>query len=126
MKNTKKIFVSLLCILLSVLVASATLMVGATDDAASETATSSTESVTYTLVPSTAVVTTTQKEITDIISEVISKNDWQDDLSEAGSEVVEASSKIETFLNDFIEAIESFAEKFLAFFKQIFKVADFG
>ena len=125
MNKAKKVFVSLLCILLSVLVASATLMVGATDDAASQEATSVTESITYTLVPSSAVVTTTNKEITDIISEVISKNEWEDDLSEAGSEVVDFSKETSSFLHKVIEAIEKFSEKFLAFFKQIFKSFDF-
>ena len=121
MKKAKKVFISLLCILLSVLVASATLMVGATDDEASQEATS----VTYTLVPSTAVVTTTQKEITDIISEIVSKNELKDDLSEVGSEVVDFSEKTSTFFSKIIEAIEKFSENFLAFFKQIFKIADF-
>lgn len=121
MKKTKKIFVYAICILLSALIASATLMAGATDAAVAEQ-TSVTEKTT---VPSTAVVTTTEKDITDVIVEIVSKNELQDDLSEIGNGIKSFSEKMADFLNDCIKAIETAGEKIVEFLKQVFRLGTF-
>ena len=125
MKKTNKIFVYAICILLSALIASATVMVGAADDPASTESISTTASKVYTTVPSTKVVTTTEKDITDIISEVVSKNELQDDFSEVGDDIKDFTGKSQTFLEELKEAFEKAFEKFIAFFTQMFKLGTF-
>jgi len=116
MKKTKKIFVYAICILLSALIASATLMAGATDAAVTE----------KTTVPATAVVTTEPaKDVTDVIVEIVSKNELQDDLSEIGNGIKSFSEKMADFLNNCIKAIETAGEKIVEFLKQVFRLGTF-
>lgn len=120
MKNTKKIFVYALCILLSVLIASATLMAGATDSI-----TESTTASEKTTIPATEVISTTEQDITDAISEFVSENDLQDDLSEVGNGIKSFSAFMTDLLNDFISVLESSSEKLVEFLKQVFRIASF-
>ena len=88
MKNTKRIFICALCIILSVIVASATLMAGATDVInESTTAAASAEATEKTTIPATEVISTTEKPIEDSIKDFVSENDLQDDLNEIGGTI---------------------------------------
>lgn len=126
MKNTKRIFICALCILLSVLVASATLMAGATDVVAeSTTAAASTEVTEKTTIPATEVISTTEKPIEDSIKDFVSENDLQDDLSEVGNGIKSFSATVTKLLQDFIKAVETASERIVEFLRQVFKIASF-
>lgn len=116
MKKTKKLFVCAMCILLSVIIASATLMVGATDEAVTE----------KTTVPATAVVTTEPaKDVDEILSEFVSENDLQDDFSEVGDGIKNFSQTMSKILSDFISALEDASERLVEFLKQVFRLGTF-
>lgn len=120
MKKSNNFFVYAVCILLSVVIACSTLMVGAADDVESTTAKPTGSDLLYTeeSIP-------TEKDITDTISEIVSENGWEDDLSEFGSEVSDFNKGSEDFLTKLIEKLEKFFETFVEYFKQIFRVGFF-
>ena len=113
MKNTKRIFICALCIILSVIVASATLMAGATDVINEST------------IPATEVISTTEKPIEDSIKDFVSENDLQDDLNEIGSGIKSFSASITEFFENLIKGIETASERIVEFLKQVFRVASF-
>lgn len=116
MKKTKKLFIGVICIILSVIIASATLMAGATDTDVTE----------KTTVPSTEIVTTEPaKDVDEIIGDFVSENGLQDDLSEVGNGIKSFSTKMSELLSGFIEAIEKASESLVQFLKQIFRVSAF-
>lgn len=117
MKKNSKFFAYAVCILLSVVIACSTLMVGAADAAAEST---TGEDLRY-----TEETIPTEKDITDTISEIVSENGWEDDLSEFGSEVSEFSGESESFLTNLIEKIEAAIERLTEFLKQIFRIGVF-
>lgn len=126
MKNTKRIFICALCIILSVIVASATLMAGATDVInESTTAASSAEATEKTTIPATEVISTTEKPIEDSIKDFVSENDLQDDLNEIGGGIKSFSASITEFFENLIKGIETASERIVEFLKQVFRVASF-
>ena len=124
MKNSKRFFVYAVCILLSVVIACSTVMVGATDESTTESAATTVESTTEKPTGSDLLYTEppipTEKDITDTISEIVSENGWEDDLSEIGKDISEGSVKAENFLTKLIEKLENAFETFIEFFKKIF------
>ncbi len=126
MKNTKRIFICALSIILSVIVASATLMAGATDVInESTTAAASAEATEKTTIPATEVISTTEKPIEDSIKDFVSENDLQDDLNEIGSGIKGFSASITDFFENLIKGIETASERIVEFLKQVFRVASF-
>lgn len=122
MKKNSKFFAYAVCILLSVVIACTTLMVGAAGTAA--------ESTTYSKPTGNDLLYTeesipTEKDITDTISEIVSENGWEDDLSEFGNEVSEFSKESESFLSSLIAKIEAAIERLTEFLKQVFKIGVF-
>ncbi len=113
MKKTNKIFVYAICILLSALIASATLMAGATDTVASEETTAST-------LPSISSVTTTTKEIDKVVEDFINDKELDDDLSEMGDDIRDFSGGASTFLSNLIEVFEDIRNALVMFINQIF------
>lgn len=113
MKKTNKIFVYAICILLSALIASATLMAGATDTVAEETTAST--------LPSISTVTTTQKEIDEIVEDFISDKGLDDDLSEMGDDIRDFSGGASTFLHNLLEVFEDIRFAIVKFIEQVFK-----
>ena len=124
MKNSKRFFVYAVCILLSVVIACPTVMVGATDESTTESAATTVESTTEKPTGNDLLYTEppipTEKDITDTISEIVSENGWEDDLSEIGKDISEGSVKAENFLTKLIEKLENAFETFIEFFKKIF------
>lgn len=125
MKKTNRFFTYAACILLAILVACGTIMVGAADATASDTSEvevleSTTEDLSYT--PETVP---TKGDITDAILDFVSTNEFQDDLSEAGDEIKKFSWNAEDFLKDLIEKIQSAVERVTEFLRHLFRVAKF-
>lgn len=116
MKKTNRLFSYAICIILSALIASATLMAGATDDPASEVSKEST-------LPSISAVTTTSKDIVEIVTDVIYDNGLDDDLSELGDDIRDTSGKAAGFLSTLIEFIEGIRNGILKFFEQLFNLS---
>ena len=127
MKNSKKFFVYAVCILLSVVIACSTVMVGATDDAASSNSASETTKAkpTGTDLLYTEESIPTDPHITDTISQIVSQNGWEDDLSNVGQEIVDGSNSAAGFLERLIESLENAFETFIQFFRQIFRIGFF-
>ena len=125
MKN--KGFISALCIILSMIIASATLMAGATDTVVDDSteSTSTTVYVPDTVVPTKEVVSTTEKPIDEMLSELVSKNELEDDLSEIGSGITNAASEASGFLNSFIKALEKFRDKLVDALNLVFRFFSF-
>ena len=122
MKNTKRFFVYAVCILLSVVIACSTVMVGATDEVTTAAAETTTEKPTGNDLLYTEPTIPTEKDITDTISEFVSENELEDDLSEIGKDISEGSVKAENFLTKLIEKLENAFETFIQFFKKIFNL----
>ena len=120
MKKTNKLFFSVICILLSVLIASATLMAGATDTAVSEDATVS-EKPTLTGPVINTVVTTTQKDIDKVVEDFIYDNGLDEDLSQFGDDIREFSGNTSGILSGLIEAFEEIRNAIVNLLNQIFK-----
>ena len=126
MKNSKKFFVCVLCILLSVVIACGTLMAGAADAVLEETTASLTEITSIYYPPLYTTTTTTEKDITDTISEFVSENELQDDLNNIGNDIKEATSKTSGFLQDIIDAIQKLSDNISKFLKKIFNLDFFN
>ena len=122
MKNTKRFFVYAVCILLSVVIACSTVMVGATDEVTTAAAETTTEKPTGNDLLYTEPTIPTEKDITDTISEFVSENELEDDLSEIGKDILDGSQKAENFLTKLIEKLENAFETFIQFFKKIFNL----
>ena len=108
MKNSKRFFVYAVCILLSVVIACSTVMVGATDEVTTAAAETTTEKPTGNDLLYTEPTIPTEKDITDTISEFVSENELEDDLSEIGKDILDGSQKA--------------FETFIQFFKKIFNL----
>ena len=126
MKNSKRFFVYAVCILLSVVIACSTVMVGATDEittaSVATTEESTTEKPTGTDLLYTEPTIPTEKDITDTISEIVSENGWEEDLSNLGQDISNGSHQAQTFLEKLIEKLENAFETFIEFFKKIFNL----
>ncbi len=123
MKKSNRFFVYAVCILLSVVIACSTLMVGAADAAAESTTAAETtkEKPTGEDLLYTEESIPTEKDITDTISEIVSENGWEDDLSNFGEDILDSSEKAENFLTRLIEKLENAFETFIQFLRQLFR-----
>lgn len=123
MKKTNKFFTYATCILMAILVACGSLVLGAADATAADTVASS-ESTTVDLsyTPETAP---TKGDITDAIIEFVSTNEFEDEFSQAGDDIKDFSSKAEIFLNDLIARIKTAVERVTEFLRHLFRVAKF-
>lgn len=125
MKKANKFFVYGICILLATIIACSTLMVGATDNVADATPGETTAEVESSVYVPTELTKETEKDITDTISEIVSKNEWEDDLSEAGDDIKDFSGETTSFLEKLINAIRDASQRLTEFLKQIFRIGFF-
>ncbi len=121
MKKSNKFLAYAVCILLAVVIACSSLMVGAADATASDS--TSYSNLTGADLSYTNPTTTTAKDITDAINDFVEENEsLKVTLSELGDDIKDSSEKAEGFLAELIAKIEAALEVIAQYLKLIFRV----